>query len=289
MEGKDVSLLKYQAFITTVECGSFTKAAEKLHYSQSGISRMIKDLENEWKVVLLDRDRNGVYLTSEGMKLLPFAHDVVNSYSRLQSEVDGLIGLKSGIIRIATFSSAATHIVPRIIERFQKDYPGIDYEVLMGDYEEIETWLNEGRVDIGFTKIPCEGKFDVIPLINDPYLAVVPANHRLSNEKVFPINEFENEPFLLLEHGKQEMIYDYLLKNDVHPKVHFATWEDYAIMSMVERGLGISILPKLILKRIPYKIKSIPLSVPLSREIGIIMKDKNRLSAAAEKFLTYIK
>lgn len=92
MDGKDISLQKYMAFLATVECGSFTKAAEKLNYSQSGISRMIKDLENEWKVTLLDRDRNGVYLTSEGKSLMPFAQDVVHSYERLQAEVDGLTG-----------------------------------------------------------------------------------------------------------------------------------------------------------------------------------------------------
>lgn len=82
---------------------------------------------------------------------MPFAQDVVHSYERLQAEVDGLTGLKSGIIRIATFSSAATHIVPKIIEKFQKDFPGIDYEVLMGEYSEIEQWVSEGRVDCGLS------------------------------------------------------------------------------------------------------------------------------------------
>lgn len=219
---------------------------------------------------------------------MPFAQDVVHSYERLQAEVDGLTGLKSGIIRIATFSSAATHIVPKIIEKFQKDFPGIDYEVLMGEYSEIEQWVSEGRVDCGFTVLPPDGDFDTISIGEDPYMAVVPAKHPMKDLQKFPIEEFGKEPFMLLEHGRHEVIADYLSQNGILPKVHFATWEDYAIMSMVERGLGISIMPKLILKRTPYRIKAIPLSVPLSREIGIILKNKETASVATKKFLAYV-
>ena len=94
----DGSIQKYMAFVKTVECGSFTKAAEQLSYSQSGISRMINDLEKEWKVVLLERSKSGVKLTSSGMKLLPYAERVCREYEKLQLEVDELQGLKSGLI-----------------------------------------------------------------------------------------------------------------------------------------------------------------------------------------------
>lgn len=80
----DMNIQKYMAFIKTVEYGSFTKAGEILNYSQSGISRMIGDLENEWKVTLLERGRAGVKLTSDGLKLLPFVKNVCNEYNKLQ-------------------------------------------------------------------------------------------------------------------------------------------------------------------------------------------------------------
>ena len=146
----DKNILKYMAFVKTVEYGSFTKASEILNYSQSGISRMINDLETEWKVTLLERSKTGVKLTSDGLKLLPHAKAVVSEYEKLQMEVDALNGLQSGIIRIGTFSSVATHWLPNIIKEFQKDYPNIDYELLLGDYTEIEEWIHIGRVDLGF-------------------------------------------------------------------------------------------------------------------------------------------
>lgn len=289
MDGKDISIQKYMAFITTVECGSFTKAAEKLHYSQSGISRMIGDLENEWKVSLLDRDRNGTTLTSDGQLLFSYARDVVDDYRRLQMQVDELTGLKSGIIRIGTFSSVATHWLPNIIRKFQNDYPDIDYELLMGDYEEIEQWVKDGRVDCGFTKIPASGDFEEIFLEQDSYLAVVPEGHKHAEAEKFSTSFFEEESFLLLEHGKREEVSEYLEGLGIHPKIHFTTWDDYAIMSMVEKGLGISILPNLILRRIPYRIKAIPLSEPLTRNIGLILKNSETASIATKTFINYLK
>ena len=93
----DAGIIKYMAFIKTAECGSFTKAAELLNYSQSGISRMIGDLENEWRVSLLERNRSGVKLTSDGMRLLPYAQNICEEYRKLQMQVDDLNGLKSGL------------------------------------------------------------------------------------------------------------------------------------------------------------------------------------------------
>lgn len=143
----DMNILKYMAFIKNVEYGSFTKAAEVLNYSQSGISRMINDLEKEWKITLLERNRAGVKLTSDGSRLLPFAKSLCDEYQKLQMQIDDLHGVQSGLIRIGTFSSVATHWLPNIIKAFQKDYPGIDYELLLGDYTEIEEWISKGRVD----------------------------------------------------------------------------------------------------------------------------------------------
>lgn len=285
----DISLQKYLAFITTVECGSLTRAAERLHYSQSAISRMIADLENELDLSLLERDRNGVTLTSDGEMLLPCARDVVNGCRKLMMQADSLKGLRSGMIRIATFSSTATHWLPNIIREFQKDYPAVDYELLLGDYEEIERWVQEGRADCGFTRLPVPPDLETVPLEQDPFMAIVPEGHPLASEKEFDASWFEKEPFLLLEHGRKAEVSEYLERNHLHPKIHFTTWDDYAIMSMAEGGLGLSILPSLILRRIPYRIRAIPLKEPLIRSIGLIMKSRKSLSIAAGTFLDYLK
>lgn len=284
----DMNIQKYMAFVKTVEYGSFTKAAEILNYSQSGISRMINDLEKEWKVVLLERGKSGVKLTSDGMKLLPHAKSVCMEYKKLQMEVDELNGLQSGLIRIGTFSSVATHWLPNIIREFQKAYPGIDYELLLGDYIEIEGWISEGRVDCGFLRLPAYSDFETIFLEQDRLLAILPENHALAQLEKVPVAALCEEPFMLLEKGVKTEVSEIFERCSLTPNVHFTTWDDYAIMSMVESGLGISILPELILKRVPYRIVAKELDVPAYRKIGIALRSKKTASLAVKRFLKYL-
>ncbi len=284
----DMNLQKYLAFVKTVECGSFTKAAEILNYSQSGISRMIHDLEKEWKVLLLERSRGGVRLTSDGLKLLPYAENVCREYEKLQMQVDELNGLNSGLIRIGAFSSVASQWLPNIIREFQKDYPDIDYELLLGDYTEIEEWILEGRVDCGFLRLPVHAELETIFLEQDRLLVVLPEGHPLAECEKFPVNALVEEPFMLLEKGARAEVSDIFEKCGLTPKVHFTTWDDYAIMAMVESGLGISILPELILKRIPYHIVVKELEIPAYRSIGLALKDKKEASLAVKRFIDYL-
>ena len=284
----DMNILKYMAFIKTVEYGSFTKAAEVLNYSQSGISRMINDLEKEWKITLLERNRAGVKLTSDGSRLLPFAKSLCDEYQKLQMQVDDLHGVQSGLIRIGTFSSVATHWLPNIIKAFQKDYPGIDYELLLGDYTEIEEWISEGRVDCGFLRLPTKPEFETIFLECDRLLAILPENHKLVQCDKVSVADLCNEPFMLLEKGAKAEVSEIFEKNGLSPRIHFTTWDDYAIMSMVESGLGIAILPELILKRVPYKIVAKELAIPAYRKIGLALRDKKTVSLAMKRFIDYL-
>ncbi|MEC0206580.1 LysR family transcriptional regulator [Paenibacillus lautus] len=283
-----MNIQKYMAFIKTVEFGSFTKAAEVLNYSQSGISRMINDLEKEWRVSLLERGRAGVRLTSDGLKLFPFARSVCNEFEKLQIQVDELNGLQSGLIRIGTFSSVATHWLPNIIKEFQKDYPNIDYELLLGDYTEIEGWILEGRVDCGFIRLPTNPEFETVFLEQDKLLVILPEDHPMADCERFPVKALCDYPFMLLEKGAKAEISEIFEKCNIEPNVHFTTWDDYAIMSMIESGLGISILPELILQRIPYRIITKELDIPAYRKIGLAMRDKKTASLAVKRFIDYL-
>ena len=284
----DINLQKYLSFIKVVEYGSFTKAAEILNYTQSGISRMISDLEKEWGVSLLERGKGGVRLTGDGIKILPYARQLCTDFDRLRTQVDEINGLKSGFIRIGTISSVTTHWLPNIIKAFQKDYPYIDFEFLLGDYGEIEEWINTGRVDCGFLILPTATRLETIFLKRDRLLAVIPENHPLAECEKFPSARLEQEPFLLLEKGGRSDVTDMLKKYGINPNVRFTLWDDYAVMSMVESGLGISVLPELILKRAPYNILIKELDVPAWRDIGFAFRDGKTASAAMKKFMEYL-
>ena len=283
-----MNIEKYQAFVQTVEHGSFTRAAEILNYSQSGISRMIADLEEEWGLTLLERSRAGVTLTSEGYRLYPYAKNLCMEYQKLQMEVDDVKGLQTGLIRIGTFSSVATHWLPNIIREFQKDYPGIDYELLLGDYSEIEKWISDGRVDCGFLSEPFSSGLETVSLGEDSFRAILPEDHPLAAEDRVPLEALCTDPFLLLEKEENREISRLFEKRNLKPNVHFITWDDYAILSMVESGLGISILPELILRRIPYRVAVRELDPPEFRTILFATRKGSTPSAAVRKFRDYL-
>jgi DNA-binding transcriptional LysR family regulator len=175
-----------------------------------------------------------------------------------------------------------------MIRIFKKDYPKIDFELLLGDYTEIESWILNGRVDFGFVRLPSKPDLDTIFVEQDRLLVVMPLNHPLANCEKFPINDLLNSPFMLLEKGAKAEISEIFEMHQISPQVNFTTWDDYAIMSMVENGLGISILPELILKRIPHKIIAKELEIPAFRNIGIATRDQKSLSLASKEFLEYL-
>jgi len=280
---------KYQAFIKTVECGSFTRAAQALDYAQSSVSKMIADLETEWNLSLLERSRSGVELTSDGIAMLPYVRELLDSYGRLQEQAAELGGVQSGTIRIGTFSSVATHWMPNIIKAFQRDYPNIQYEMLLGDYGEIEKWIAEGRVECGFLRLPTREDFETISLEQDELVVVLPKDHPLAKKSIIAPKDLNGQPFLLLEHGGKTEVSEYLEKHHIHPDIRFTTWDDYAVMSMVEGGLGIGILPRLILRRIPYQVEIRGLIDSPFREIGLAMRGGKTVSAAVKRFVQYLK
>jgi DNA-binding transcriptional LysR family regulator len=283
-----MSIQKYKAFVKTVELGSLTKAGNSLGYTQSAVSHMINDLETEWGMMLLERNRSGVKITSEGLKILPFVQEICDAHRKLLTEIEELHGLDSGLIRIGTFSSVATHWLPGIIKLFQRDYPNIEFELLLGDYTEIESWIIEGRVDCGFLRLPTKPELESIFLGQDKLMVILPQNHPLAECDYFPIEALTKEPFMLLEKGAKAEIAQIFEKHQITPDIRFTTWDDYAIMSMVESGLGISILPELILNRIPYNIVKKELEVAAYRKIGFVMKDSKSASLAVKHFIGYL-
>ena len=277
-------LLKYLAFVKTVEKGSFTRAAQELAYAQSSVSKMVADLETEWGMTLLERSKSGVCLTSAGEQIMPFLRKVLKDYSELEGQICRMNGIETGEVRIGTFSSVAINWLPNIFSALQKDYPGIEFEMLLGDYEEVERWIREGRVDCGFLRLPAGSGFDTILLTEDEYKVVLPKGHPLAAHETVSIEALNDQPFLLLEHGGKTEVTALLERYQVHPAIRFTTWEDFAILAMVEKGLGIGILPDMILRRIPYKVEIRSLQEPYYRSIGLVMKHQAHLTPAVKKF-----
>jgi DNA-binding transcriptional LysR family regulator len=284
----DNPLVKYQAFLVAARLGSFTKAGEALGYSQSGVSRMIADLERDWSVKLLERDRGGVRLTSEGHELLAAVQAVVDEQGRLQARIDAMSGLEQGLIRIGTVTSVATHWLPAVIKRFREDYPNIDYEITTRGYSEVERMIAEGQVDCGFVRLPTRPSFDTIYLGRDELKVVMAPDHPMADVERFPIRALGDYPFMTIDKQGDSDIAGMLERYDVHIQSNLTTWDDYAVFAMVEKGLGISVQPALILKRIPFDIVVKSFDEPQYRELALAFRNRDAIPLATKRFIDYL-
>lgn len=232
--------------------------------------------------------QKGVCLTSAGEQILPFLRKVLQDHQKLEGQICRMNGLETGVVRIGTFASVAINWLPNLFAALQRDYPGIEYEMLLGDYEEVEHWIDEGRVDCGFLRLPTLPKFDTILLKQDEYKVVLPSDHALAKKETVAAEDLNGLPFLLPEHSGKTEVSDLLEQYHVQPDIRFITWEDFAIMAMVEKGMGVSILPDMILRRIPYQIEIRSLQTPYYRPIGLAMKRMKSLPPAVQKFIEYL-
>lgn len=175
-----MSLTKFEIFLKTVEIGNLSRAAEALNVTQSGVSHAIRSLELEYGFQLLSRNKTGIRLTENGNRVLTHVRKIVNHNERLKQAVAEINGIEAGTLRIGTFTSVSTHWLPAIIHRFHLEHPRIEIKLMEGDYDTIETWIQQGVIDLGFMSLPSSSHLESIPLRKDRMLCVLPKDHPLS-------------------------------------------------------------------------------------------------------------
>lgn len=288
-----MSIQKYQAFIKVVEMGSISKAADELGYTQSAVSRMVADLENEWGFTLLRRSRGGLSLSSDGIVMLPYIQELCAKYRDLQERSNSLRGLDTGIIRIGSITSISSHWLPGLIKKFEMRYPNIAFQLFNMDYANTEKALLSGEIDCGFVCMPCSDGIDVTVLHTDPAVAILPPDHPLAAADKYPLQRLSDERVILLadEHNSEvAKVIDKLsskLERPMNPYCYVN--DDYSIMAMVEANLGVSVLYELSTERMPFDIVFKQFDPPITRELGIAVKKGVRPSPATEKFIQLVK
>lgn len=188
---------KWEALLTAVELGSFTRAAEKLGCTQSGLTHMMNSLEGEVGFPLLVRDRYGVRLTTAGERLLPAVRELLQTERRLEGEIAAQSSSKRENIRVAAYSSICMHWLPTIVQQFRWAFPDVSVDIRMGSVEEMYRWLQEDKVDLSFASRQDRGRYDWVPLWDDPLLAILPMDYPAEGKDRFPVAEFGGKEFLM--------------------------------------------------------------------------------------------
>ena len=271
-----------------VELSSFSKAAVALGYTQSAMSQMIASLEQELSIKLLHRSRTGVRLTIEGAELYPYLERTIYQYIAAQEKAKEIRGLETGVIRMGTLASISAHWMPSLLKEFQEQYPHVEFVIHQGDYTSIQEWIKTGAVDFGFVNPKAVSGMETIVLKEGAMLAVLPETHPLAAEEVVPLDLLAAEPFILLEEGHYYEPLEAFHSVGAAPNVKYTIHDDYAIMTMVEAGLGVSILAELVLHRTNYRLALRPTAPPVSRTIAIGYKERTSLPIASKRFIEHI-
>jgi len=275
---------RYEVFLKIVETKSLTRTAAYFGCTQSAVSQLVKALETELGVSLLVRSKNGVRLTAEGEYLLPSMRQIVAGERNVFERSLELQNLNAGLIRIGIFTSLSCQWLPPYLKRFREEYPNIGFELLQGDVTQISDWLRNGTVDIGFMTDPESDEFYFRELLADRMNIVLPPEHPLAGGEV-SLEQLRDETFVLLESGYSQITEKMFKSAGMLPKQQYTVKDDYTVMSMVESGLGVSLLPELMLQRTPYKMYTCPTNPAFYRHLGVSWLKKEQNSVAVNKFV----
>lgn len=279
---------RYIALQKIIELGSFTKAADALGFTQSSVSQMIASLENELSMKLLTRSRHGIRLTIEGAELCPFIERAVYGYQTVLEKAAEIKGLETGMIRVGTISSITCHWMPHLIRGFKKQYPKVQFLFHQGDYTLIPEWIRTGAIDFGFINPRAVTGLKTEIIKDGEMLAVLPQNHPLAGLKQIRLSDIAEEPYILLEEGQYSEPLEAFKEAGITPDVRYTIHDDYAIMTMVEAGLGVSILAKLALRRTNFHNVCLPIDPPVFRTLAVAYKERDSLPIASKYFIDYL-
>lgn len=282
---------RYKAFIVAAEEGSISKAAEKLGYTPSGISQLLKALETDLGIALLNRGKKGVRLTEAGENLLPDFREIVRLERNVFDKAQAVNGLERGSVVIASYPSVSVHWLPEVIKKFQDDYPGVRINVREGVRQEITDWLDQGVADIAFFTYKEGMPYDWIPLAEDRMVAVIPQNHPLAGRTSYPLSYCNNEKFIMPALGRDEDVLALFHENHIHPEIRFSTQESVSVLSMVEKGLGMSIMNELSTEYAKeyskFNVVRLPVDPPQSITVGIALRSEDQAAPATKMFIKY--
>ncbi len=283
-----MTLKQYNAFVTSVEEGSISKASEKLKITQSGITHLINDLESELGFSLMTRNKGGIKLTIEGKKIFPLMKNILNQDKKLYEFTQKIKGNYSNKINIATFTSVAVNWLPSIINGFKQKFPNIEITLTNGGYSEIKNALNDGASDIGFINLSANDNFKCFPLIQDEMLAILPIDHPLAKLDAIDVKYFETESVISLGDKTDNDSRAVFENSNVKPNIKYRTTDDYAMISMVKNNLGICIEPELLLSGNETGVKVLPLYPPAYRTIALAVPYENLENPIVASLIDYI-
>lgn len=242
-----MEIWQLRTFSAIAETLNFTKAAERLHLTQSAVSHQIKALEEEFGVQLFIRARGGVVLTDAGRVALEYAARILHEADEMTERVSGHAETLSGRVRVAAATQALVHLFAPCFETFMDDFEKIElvFRTTVSTEQTVDDIL-EGVADVGFASLAVYSPvLQVHELFEDELVLVVGRKHKFAGREIVGVRDIESEKLVLFERGASiRRATDAFFKNvGIKPEMALESNDTYFIKLMVEHGLGVSLMP----------------------------------------------
>lgn len=237
-----------RTFIEVVRQGSFSKAAETLFATQSGVSKAIKQLEDELGIMLIERFKKGNVPTAAGEIVYRSGIKLLADRDDLLKELDEIRGLKQGRLRLGISPVGSSTLFAPLFVRYSQRYPGIEVELIEHGSDKLAECLRAGDIDFAGTLLPISEEFDCQPIRSEPLVALLGASHPMAARKSISLLELKDTPFILFGSGfaLHRMILDASYRAGFEPKVVAQSSQIDFMLELVSAGLGVAFLPQMI-------------------------------------------
>jgi DNA-binding transcriptional LysR family regulator len=286
-----MKLSQLRILVAIVDRGNFSEAALELNMSQSAVSHAISALEEHLGIVLFLRGRHGARLTAVGAQIVAHAREIVKQAESIELAATALRGLKGGQVKLASFRSIATYILPSAIGHFHQRFPAIAVNVTEHeDYLQVEHAVQHGDADIGVTFLPTSQKFQTWEILQDEFVALFPPTFEAAQSQI-TWSELISQPLIMppLDTIMMQPIHRHASAHGYVLPIAYEVETDATIVQLVAQGLGATILPRLAAAPIPANVRVYSLPVPFSRTIGVAILAEALHPPAVYAFLEILK
>lgn len=272
---------KIKVFVTAVNYGSLSKAAEEFGYTPSAMSHIIDSIENELGIKLLDRTYSGVKLTADGREIMRDMNEMLQAENQMYTRVEYLLG-KRRAVRVGAFSSIANSFLPKIIKEFRTEYPNINISLNVAS-DRIMVDMKKNNIDLIISSDEYGSEFQWVPIMEDEYYAVfptqlAPTKKTIKREELYNYSLFISEIAILKKNFDMSRFKETIVIKS----------EDFTpIMKMVKEGVGIAIVPGIVAKK-SKNVKLVKIDPPLKRYLGIYYKDQSLVRKEVKLFFDYL-
>ncbi|AEI43692.1 LysR family transcriptional regulator [Paenibacillus mucilaginosus] len=285
----DLKQLTY--FVAVAESGSFTQAARSLHITQPSLSKMVRLLEEDLGVQLIDRSAKKIELTDAGRSILQSAKGILQSVELLTTDLEEVTTLRKGTLRLGIPPMTGGYFLPSIIESFLSDYPDIRLHVLEQGGKSLEQDVLQGELDFSLVILPVkeEDRFHILPCVHEDLHLVAHAGHPLAGREAVTLKELEDEPFIMF---REDFTLHHLIKDrcraaGFEPRIVFESSQWDFMTEMVAAKYGISLLPEGVCRRLdPRRFASVPVVRPsIPWRLSMIWRKDKYMSFAAREWV----